>query len=157
MPIMMSSGTYWPAASMGWASRPSGVPAWISARSMSPVAMCGMPKRDRIMFAWVPLPLPGAPYKSKFTPLSLTLAPQGRGDAASPDEAAVLAHDQLRLELLHGVQRHTDHDQDRRASEVHLLVRDARDLRGGNGQDHGDEARKHAPANVTRFITDARE
>src|SRR6202158_2770297 len=162
MPIMMSSGTYWPAARMGWAWRPSGVPDWISARSMSPVAICGMPKRDRSMFAWGPLPLPGTPYKSKFPPHSreggpppggagpggpssrrtplLTLSPQGRGDAASPDEAAVLTHDQLRLQLLHGVQRHTHHDQDRRASEGHLLVRNARDLGGGDGQDRGYEA-----------------
>jgi hypothetical protein len=33
---------------------------------MSPVAMCGMPNLERSMFACVPLPLPGAPYKSKF-------------------------------------------------------------------------------------------
>src|SRR5258708_21663593 len=101
-----------------------------------------MPKRVRSMFAWVPLPLPGAPYKSRFTPHSLTLSPQGRGDAASPYEAAVLAHDQLRLQLLHSVQRHTDHDQDRRASEIHLLMWNARDLGGGDGQDHGDEAQE---------------
>ena len=32
-------------------------------------------------------------------------------------EALVVAHHQLRLELLHRVQRHADHDQDRRAAE----------------------------------------
>src|SRR5258708_32643180 len=127
MPIMMSAGTYWPAARIGWASRPRGVPAWSSARSMSPVAICGMAKRDRSMFAWVPLPLPGAPYKSKFTPHSLTLSPQGGGDDAPPYQAAALAHDHLRLQLLHGVQRHTDHDQDPRACERHLLRREDED------------------------------
>src|SRR6266852_2577060 len=146
MPIMMSSGTYWPAARMGWAWRPRGVPDWISARSMSPVAMCGMPKRDRNMFAWVPLPLPGAPYSNRFIvhphPARCGFRPPHIGGRRlfSPDEAAVLAHDQLRLQLLHRVQRHTHHDQDRRASEVHLLVRNARDLGGGDGQDHGYEA-----------------
>src|SRR5216683_7490261 len=100
----------------------------ISARSMSPVAMCGMPNRLRSMFAWVPLPLPGAPYRSRFTALS--------------DEAAVLAHDELRLQLFHGVEGHTDDDEDGRTAEVHLLVRDARDLRGGDGKDHGDEAQE---------------
>src|SRR6266852_4737804 len=123
MPIMMSSGTYWPAARMGWAWRPRGVPDWISARSMSPVAMCGMPKRDRNMFAWVPLPLPGAPYSNRFIvhphPARCGFRPPHIGGRRlfSPDEAAVLAHDQLRL-----------------------LVRNARDLGGGDGQDHGYEA-----------------
>src|SRR5205807_9400682 len=117
MPIMMSSETYWPAARIGWALRPSSVPAWISARSMSPVAMCGMPKWSRSMLAWVPLPLPGAPYRSKFTPLSLTLSPAGRGKTASFDEASVLAHHELRLQLLHRVERDADHEEDRGAAE----------------------------------------
>ncbi len=66
MPIMISSETYLPAARMGCAWRPSSVPAAISARSMSPVAMCGMPNFERSMLAWVPFPDPGAPYSSKF-------------------------------------------------------------------------------------------
>src|SRR6202022_2797490 len=133
--------TYWPAARMGWAWRPSGVPAAISARSMSPVAMCGMPKRVRSMFACVPLPLPGAPYSSRFIPVPLGERARERG-ACRPSlsyKAAVLAHHELRLQLLHGVQGDADDDQDRRPAEVHLLVGDARDLGRGDGRDHGDE------------------
>src|SRR6266851_65374 len=128
MPIMMSSGTYCPLARIGWASRPSGVPVWISARSMSPVAMCGMPKRSRSMFAWVPLPLPGAPYSSKFIELF--------------DEAAVLAHDQLRLQLFHRVQGNADDDQDCGTPQIHLLMRNAGNLGRGYRQDDGDKAQE---------------
>src|ERR1700739_2726425 len=70
----------------------------------------------------------------------------GRTTSTSPngslDEASVLAHDQLGLQLLHGVERDADDDQDRRTAEVHLLVRNARDLGRGDGQDHGDEAKE---------------
>src|SRR6202011_2770316 len=114
---------------------------------MSPVAMCGMPNRVRSMFAWVPFPLPGAPYSNRFIerPHPETASgfrpPHTVGrEIYSSDEAAVLAHDQLRLQLLHGVESHADHDQDGRAPEVHLLMGDARDLGRRDGQDHGDEA-----------------
>ena len=40
--------------------------------------------------------------------------------AALLQEALVVAHHQLRLELLHRVQRHADHDQDRGAAEVEV-------------------------------------
>src|SRR6266404_8718140 len=95
---------------------------------MSPVAMCGMPKRSRSMFACVPLPLPGAPYRRRFIEL--------------PDEAAVLAHDELRLQLFHRVQGDADDDEDRGTSQIHLLMRDAGDLGRRDGQDDGDEAKE---------------
>src|SRR2546430_6382745 len=145
IPIMMLSETYWPAARMGWAWRPRGVPAWISARSMSPVAMCGMPKCERSMLAWVPLPLPGAPYRSRFTQPLRPFGPPphtvGRSclQRTSLDKTAVLTHHQLRLQLLHRVEGDTHDDQDRSASEIHLLLVDARDLRRRDGQDDRDE------------------
>src|SRR5579859_2980778 len=114
---------------IGWAWRPKGVPAATSARRMSPVAMCGMWNRACSISAWVPFPLPGGPYMSRFM-------------TELPDEAAVLAHHQLRLQLFHGVQRDAHDDQDRRASQVHLVVRYARVLGRGDGQDHGDEAQE---------------
>ena len=43
----------------------------------------------------------------------------------SSNKAAVLAHYELSLQLFHGVQGHTDNDQDRGAAEVHLLMRNA--------------------------------
>ncbi len=119
MPIMMSSETYLPAARMGCACLPRSVPAAISARSMSPVAMWGMPNFSRSMFACVPLPLPGAPYSRRFT-----LGPSGPSghlpmngeDLRSLDEPTVLAHHQLRLQLFHRVQGHADDDEDGRAT-----------------------------------------
>src|SRR2546428_1799514 len=145
MSIMIPSDTYWPAARIGWPLRPSSVPAWISALSMSPVAMCGMPKCERSMLAWVPLPLPGAPYKSRFTQPLRPFGPPphtvGRSclQGTSLDETAVLTHHQLRLQLLHRVEGDAHEDQDRSASEIHLLLIDARDLRRRDGQDDRDE------------------
>src|ERR1700688_4692692 len=138
---------------MGWALRPSGVPAAISARSMSPVAMCGIPKCERSMLAWVPLPLPGAPYRSRFTVGPPHPAePAARVGPASPasadlrlvssDEAAVLAHHQLRLQLFHRVERYADHDEYGCASEVHRLSVDARDAGRGDRKADRDEAQE---------------
>ena len=45
------------------AARPSGVPAFTAARSMSPVEICGMPYFWHRNAACVPLPAPGAPNK----------------------------------------------------------------------------------------------
>src|SRR5690348_12936728 len=144
MPIMMSSETYWPAARMGWALSPSSVPFAISARSMSPVAICGIRKYARSTLACVPLPEPGAPYSKRFTPYPSPLPMNGKGpssfSALSLDESPVLTHHKLGLELLHRVERDADHDQDGGASEVHLLLVDSRDPGRGDRQDHRDEA-----------------
>src|SRR6202011_387779 len=98
---------------------------------MSPVAMCGMPNRVRSMFAWVPFPLTGAPYSNRLIErphpehASGFLPPHVVGRRPfSSYEAAVLAHDELRLQLFHRVESHADHDQDGRAPEVHLLMGD---------------------------------
>src|SRR5207247_2946265 len=149
IPIMMSSETYLPAARMGCAWRPRSVSAAISARSMSPVAMCGMPKCERSMLACVPLPEPGAPYRRRFTgPAPPPPCPEGARPpwmgrrSLSFDEAAVLAHHQLRLQLFHRVESHANDDQDRRAAQVHLLLIDAGDLRRRYRQDDRDEAKE---------------
>ena len=39
----------------------SSVPAFLAARSMSPVEICGIPKRSQSTLAWVPFPEPGGP------------------------------------------------------------------------------------------------
>src|SRR5213078_4110670 len=146
IPIMMSSETYLPAARMGCAWRPRSVWPAISARSMSPVAMCGMPKCERSMLACVPFPLPGAPYRRRFMLKPLSLGPladgERRQEETSFDEAAVLAHHQLRLQLFHRVESHANDDQDRRAAQVHLLLIDAGDLRRRYRQDDRDEAKE---------------
>src|SRR5947209_15400379 len=42
--------------------------------------------------------------------------------AARPEEALVVAHDELRLDLRDGVHRHADQNQQRRAAEVKLVT-----------------------------------
>src|SRR5882672_4184727 len=62
-PMMMSSDTSAPASITFFAARPSGVPAFTAARSMSPVEICGMPKCLVRYVACVPLPAPGGPRR----------------------------------------------------------------------------------------------
>ena len=53
------------------AARPSGVPAFTAARSMSPVEIWGMPKRLQMTDACVPLPAPGAPNRMSLMSVGL--------------------------------------------------------------------------------------
>ena len=54
---------------------PSGVFAFIAARKISPVEICGMPYAAETAAAKVPFPAPGGPQKIKFirAPVSLGL------------------------------------------------------------------------------------
>ena len=52
------------------ASQPSTVPARRASRKMSPVEMCGTPRRSWSSFACVPLPAPGGPMITARTPTS---------------------------------------------------------------------------------------
>src|SRR5262247_2061117 len=54
--------------------------------------------------AWVPLPAPTGPSRTTSS-----------ARESAPNEAPVVTHDELRLELAHGVERDADHDQHRRA------------------------------------------
>src|SRR5690348_14566347 len=90
-----------------FASRPSGVPCETLARKMSPVEIAGTPNRPATNLAWVPFPAPGGPIR-----MSLI----------SAQESFVVALLELRLDLLHGVERDTDHDQQRGAAEREVLV-----------------------------------
>jgi hypothetical protein len=56
--IMRSSGTSSPLSRIGFTLRPSSVSCAIAFRSMSPVAMCGIPYSASIRFACVPFPDP---------------------------------------------------------------------------------------------------
>ena len=71
-PIVSSSGTRAPDARMGSTSRPSGVPAAIAARNISPVAMCGMPYSAAMRAACVPLPDPCGPRIRTFSDKRVT-------------------------------------------------------------------------------------
>ncbi len=62
-PMMMSSETSSPRSITCFAARPSGVPAFTAARSMSPVEICGIAYFRVMKVAWVPFPAPGPPSK----------------------------------------------------------------------------------------------
>src|ERR1700722_9597198 len=101
----------------GLARSPSGVPRPIRSRNISPVEMCGTPRRLAIILACVPLPAPGGPIKIRARPNRRPLAPWPLCSAisAAPQlallhKALVIAHHELRFDLLHGVHGHTDND-----------------------------------------------
>src|SRR3954468_5827894 len=86
--------------------RPISVSLAIASRSMSPVAMCGIPTSAEMRFAWVPLPAPGGPRMTT-----------SRATGRLLQESLVVAHHRLRLHLTHGVERDAHHDEDRGAPE----------------------------------------
>src|SRR4051794_10639068 len=122
MEITSSSGTRSPLSMYSLAFLPSSVSLSLCSRRRSPVPMYGSPKSSRRRAAWVPLPAPGGPRRIKLSSLIALL-----------QEAFVITHHQLRLELLHRVQRDADDDEQRRAAEV-----EAR-RRAGGGDDDGGE------------------
>src|SRR2546422_3084914 len=128
---MSASGTRSPRSTIGATLRPSGDPSLMAARSRSPVEMCGSPTRLVISAACVPLPTPGAPMSTSRTPAPpATLIPSSAA-AADPrplQEAVVVPHDELRLDLLHRVHGDADHDQKRRTAEVELQPEPLRQL-----------------------------
>src|SRR5437764_3508824 len=95
---------------------PSSVPSLTLARSMSPVEMNGSRKSMRSRSACVPFPAPGGPNRIRFSSGMGAAYRATAGQARAQvllQETLVVAHHQLGLELLHRVQRHPDHDQDR--------------------------------------------
>src|SRR5438046_1325828 len=112
MSLRRSSGTRPPFSMRGPATRPRALPEAMASRSMSPVEMRGTRRWAARREAWVPLPAPGGPRKMTRAPM----AGSGRGLAsatdpsplARPAEALVVAHDELRLHLGHGVHGHAD-------------------------------------------------
>ena len=113
-----------------------------AARSRSPDARTGMPRCSARIGAWVPLPAPGAP-RSTITVIGL------------PDEPFVVAHQELRLDLLHRLDDDADDDQEAGAAEGDRPVSD------GTSRPTTDGAvatmpRNSAPAIVIRVTTRAR-
>src|SRR5436190_17709845 len=115
--------------SFAWA--PSGVYDWMAARSMSPVAMCGILKTAERRTACVPLPAPGGPNSRRF---SLNLASDGTRAAtaasAAPADARsarsgeplVVAGDEVGFNLLDGIERDTNDDHESGAAELERHV-----------------------------------
>src|ERR1700712_1616198 len=132
-PMISSSGTRLPASMCALAWRPSSVPSLTAARRMLPVAKYGRPKSCVIRSAWVPWPAPGGPTRMRFSSDTGALAASLRTGASRPpvpgrsgillEEAFVVAHHQLGLELLHGVEGHADDDQQRGSAELERLRR----------------------------------
>src|SRR6266705_2527802 len=117
------SGTSSPRSTIAATLRPRGEPYRIAARNNSPVEMCGRPVRREISAACVPLPTPGAPRSTSLAPAPLAALIPSPAAAAHPrplQEAVVMPHDELRLDLLHRVHRDADHDQERRPAEIEL-------------------------------------
>ena len=98
-----------------------------------------------------PCPAPGAPSRTRI----LIEAPGRDGPASSPDEALVVAHHQLGLELLHRLDDDRDHDQDARAAEGEVRARLGMNAWKTNGAT-ATMPRKSAPATVIRLTTRAR-
>src|SRR5579864_1387104 len=97
----------------------------IRSRSMSPVEICGTPNASRNKFACVPLPEPGAPNMIRHIRLiDGTAASNAASSSADParagGEALVMPHDQLGLDLVHGIHGHTHHDQQAGTTKVKI-------------------------------------
>src|SRR2546422_1369079 len=126
-----SSGTSAPFSIKGAICLPRGVPAAMASRSMSPVEIRGTFPHAARRAAWVPLPAPGGPRKitrsrsaGRTSGLASTTDPPALAGAA---EAVVVPHDELGLDLGHGVHGHPHDDEQRRAPEVELKVQALRD------------------------------
>src|SRR2546427_2184889 len=86
----------------------------------------------------VPFPAPGAPKMIRFIR-------SGSDLTSLLDEPLVLTHDQLRLDLFHRVQGHTDDDQDRRPPQVHVLGWYSGERRGQKRDEHGHTTQEECP------------
>src|SRR3954447_25002165 len=111
IPIVISSGTRSPASMYFLACWPSSVPWLTFARKMSPVEIFGIPRCAEMNWACVPFPAPGGPTRTR----RITAPPLA-------EEALVVAQHQLALDLLGGVETHTDEDEHGRAPEWERLT-----------------------------------
>src|SRR4051812_6429292 len=107
-----SSGTRLPLPMNSLALTPSGVFFATASRRRSPVETGTAWASVLTRSACVPLPPPGGPKKASRTSLTLPAA-----DTAGLHEALVVAHEEVRFDLLHHVERDADDDQDARAAE----------------------------------------
>src|SRR3954447_6818085 len=146
-PMMTSSGTRSPRSMYSLACLPRSVPSLTAWRSMSPVATYASEKSSWRRSAWVPFPAPGGPSRMR---LSSDIVRGNRNTPRSPaatrtrgrapyllQEALVVAHHQLRLELLHRVEGDAHDDEQRGAAEEEVrarLVDEDRRQRGDRGE-----------------------
>jgi hypothetical protein len=108
----------------------------------------GRRPHSREQAAWAPWRSWGAPCVLALRDTGVALRWIGQsaelGPALSANEAAVITHDQLRLQLAHGVEPNADHDKHRGARNREAL--DAGD--GANEErQNGDNAQEQGPGN----------
>src|SRR3954454_18675725 len=113
------------------------------ARNRSPLEMCGTSRRSARRTAWVPLPAPGGPTRRRRTrhrPPELDDEPNPTDQSTLTQETVVPALHELALDLLDGVEAHSDHDQHSGTPEGEVLVL----ARAGDAEEevrqHGDDA-----------------
>src|SRR6185295_4416571 len=102
------------------ARSPISLPASTDSRRMSPVDTLGMPCTRAKRSACVPLPAPGGPRNIRFKAMEKSRLAPSSTNAGLLHEAVVMSHNQLRLDLLHGIHCNADDDQQRRAAEEEL-------------------------------------
>ena len=126
-------------------------PAATASRSMSPVDDLGhAPLARRARGPGCPCRRPGARGTTSRTPQLLRAKRARSATSDRLQEALVVAHEQVRFHLAHGVERHADHDQQAGAAEVERHVEPAdQDV----GQHARSTARKSAPGSVMRVST----
>src|SRR5512137_1943211 len=129
MAFVTPSGTSPPEAMMASTCLPSSVPRALWSRNMSPVEMWGICRSRDSSFACVPLPAPGGPSRMRIIVVSRIPGEEPSGAqagggatadarAAGSGEPLVVAGDEVPLDLLHGVEGHAYHDEERRPAEV---------------------------------------
>src|SRR5438034_10307445 len=134
--MITSSGTSAPRSIYRLASRPRLVPAASASRRMSPVATCATPPACASSRPWVPFPAPGGPRKSA-SMLAARERP-ARARLGPLEEALVVAHQEVRLHLAHGVECHADDDQETRTAEVKGHVEPRSEEHTSELQSHSD-------------------
>ena len=103
--------------------RPSSSPRESAPAACRRSRYAGTPGTASSSFACVPLPEPGAPnrYEPAFTGATAqNSAPPAANPARPRRKAFIVAHDQLRFDLVDRVHGHTHHDQQRCAAEVKI-------------------------------------
>ena len=108
-------------------------------RNSWPVERCWMPKCSARRSPWVPLPAPCLPRMTRRGPRVTS-----RHRQASGEEALVVPHHELAVDLLHGLERDAHGDQQRGAAEREL--RDVPHLNTSSGveRDRSEEERRPA-------------
>src|SRR3954464_5528550 len=135
-----SSGTSSPRSMNALASSPAATPASAESRNISPVERCRIPNCAARRSPCVPLPEPCLPSRTMRGPRVWVIV-------ASGEEALVVAHHELAVDLLHRLERDAHRDQQRRTTERELadvpqLEHEERD----QGDDHQEDRARERDA-----------